>query len=71
MSKETITLITTTGDEITIEYPDDVFEEMYEDYRTTQGKQEYWNVGNWTTVIATYKGQRLENINMTLIIGDR
>lgn len=64
-----INLVTIEGDSINIEYPDEIIDEIFEEIRNTLLTGESWNVGNWTEVRVKFKGNRLDNINMKLIIG--
>lgn len=71
MSLETIDLVTTGGDVIHIEIPEDIAEEVTADFNDARSNGGWWFVGNWSDVRASYKGHALSEINMALIIGSR
>ncbi len=64
---ETMTLITITGDEIELSYSMEALDDIWQEMKT----EEWFNIGNWVDCSALYRGQRLEAINMKLIIGYR
>lgn len=66
---ETLKLVTIHGDTIVIEYPTDSMDEILEDFRYSSSRKDYWNVGNWTNAKAMFMGIRLDEIDMSKIIG--
>ncbi len=66
---ETLTLITINGDEIKIEFPNDIAEDIYQELSNVLQSESDWNIDNYPDTKATYKGRKLFNINMKQIIG--
>lgn len=70
MSKiEHLSLITVEGATIKLEIPEDIFEEVYDDFINCMKTNSIWNVGNWLNVKVDYKGNYISNINIKHIIG--
>lgn len=66
---ETLQLVTIHGDTIVIEYPTDSIDEILEDFRDSSRRQDYWNIGNWSDAKAMFRGIRLDEIDMSKVIG--
>lgn len=62
-------LVTVQGDTIDIMIPDDLIDEILEEFNAVRGKSDWWYVGNYMDVRAEYKGNCLGDINMNQIIG--
>ncbi len=67
--KGKIGIILEDGEVIEITYPFDIEEELFNEMREAQSKDEFWNVGNYSDALAMYKGCCVSNINMKRVIG--
>jgi len=66
---ESIGLVLENGEQIVITYPTDIAEELLDEIREVQSRDEFWFVGNYTDASAMYKGYSLNFINMKRVIG--
>jgi len=66
---ESIGLVLENGEQIVITYPTDIAEELLDEMREAQSKDEFWYVGNYINAEAMYKGYSLNHINMKRVIG--
>lgn len=66
---ESILVILEGGDEITITYPVEIAEDLLEEMREAQSKDEFWYVGNYIHARAMYKGFFINHINTKRVIG--
>lgn len=55
--------------EINLAIPENVFEEVFEELESAIRSGSMWWVGNWSDVVATFNGRRIENINCRRVIG--
>lgn len=66
---ESISIILENGEQINVEFPDNIADELFSEMREAQSRDEFWWVGNWTNARAMYKGVYLDHINMKRVIG--
>jgi len=66
---ESIGVVLENGDQIEVTYPEDIAEELLDEMREAQSKDEFWYVGNYIDARAIYKGYSLKFINMKRVIG--
>lgn len=64
-----ITLITINGKEIYLEFPEDIFEEVWKEIRIAFETQSLWNCDNWCNLSATLGDKIFTEIDFQKIIG--
>ncbi|MFA5234539.1 MAG: hypothetical protein WC390_09085 [Sulfurimonas sp.] len=57
------------GESISVEYPEEIAEELFEEMRSAIECGESWFVANYNDVKATYHGNVINYINTRLIVG--
>ena len=64
-----IGLILLNGGRIEIKYPDDRFDDFYDELLDAIRNSDLFFVGNWDGISAMYKGNKLNCINCNLVVG--
>jgi len=67
--EEGFNLVLENGEEITVTFPSEVMEELYDEMQEAQSKDGFWNVGNYTDAKAVYRGIQINDINMKRVVG--
>ena len=57
------------GKFIRVEYPENIFDELWEEIESAWLSRRIWWTGNFVNVTATYYGQAIESINMSMVVG--
>ncbi len=66
---ESLKLVTDDGCNISITYPEDIQEQIWDELKEHLESKQLWWISNWCDVTVKYKNRNLEYINMTKIIG--
>ena len=66
---EEIVLVLQNGEQVILNIPEDVYDEVYAEMFTYWQTNSIWNVGNWTTVEAVFGGVNLSDIHMGRVVG--
>ena len=62
-------LVLECGKSIRVEYPENIFDELWEEIESAWLSRRIWWAGNFANVTTIYCGQVIESINMSMVVG--